>query len=117
MGKKFLLLMAMIVIIALIPSQADLQRKLDNEGWYVTKYGYIAAISETYLDRARSFTAQGDREAFEKYIKENNPFIFILKGGDEVYLEEIKMGKGYVKVRSRGSTTSIWTLYKALESK
>ena len=97
--------------------QSEIKKKIENSGWYVTKYGYIAAISEAYLERAISFAAQGDRETFDKYVVQNYPYIFILKGGNEVYLEEVKPWKGYAKIRSKGSTTSLWTQYKALDPK
>jgi hypothetical protein len=92
-------------------------KRVTYSNWYTTKPMHIAALSEAILDRAISFRNQGDATAFEKYVTDGYPNIFILKGGDEVYLEDLKAWKGYAKVRPRGGTTSLWVQYKALEQK
>ena len=81
--------------------------------------GYGAGNTHDHCRKAgkvRIFSAgllrQGDKAAFEKFLRDHQPNIFILKGGDEVSLE--RMEGEYVKVRAKGSTVSFWTSRNAL---
>lgn len=85
-----------------------------KSGQYKTKPNSVGATSKSLLRRAIKVLSQGDKAAFEKFLRDNQPNIFILKGGDEVFLE--RMEGEYVKVRAKGSTVSFWTSRNALNN-
>jgi len=85
-----------------------------KSGQYKTKPNSIGATSKILLRRAIKVLSQGDKTAFEKFLRDNQSNIFILKGGDEVFLE--RMEGEYVKVRAKGSTVSFWTSRTALKN-
>jgi len=80
---------------------------------YVTKPGYIAALTKELLDKALGIYHSGDRAALNR-LMENNEFVFVMKGGVRVYVEDWTWG-GYVKIRPSGHTISIWTLKEAIK--
>lgn len=85
-----------------------------KSGQYKTKPNSIGATSKGLLRRSIKVLSQGDKAVFEKFLRDNQPNIFILKGGEEAFLE--RMEGEYVKVRAKGSTISFWTSRTALNN-
>lgn len=83
-----------------------------KSGQYKTKPNSVGATSKNLLKRSIKVLSQGDKSAFEKFLRDHQPNIFILKGGEEVFLERIE-GE-YIKVKAKGSTVSFWTSRNAL---
>lgn len=98
--------------------EAVLQKTIETSGRYITQSNYLGALSRSLLERATQFQAQGDQAALNKFLRDNHPSIFVLKGGDEVLFEDSAgMFSGLVKVRPVGSTVSFWTSFNALKAK
>jgi len=83
---------------------------------FITQKGYIAAFEEQDLDRALDFLAQGDRQAFNRFVS-SNPGVFVLRPGLAVYRERYRVFAGKVKIRPKGQTWSMWTIPNAIEKK
>jgi len=96
------------------PVQREEKKPIKNNGRYLTKAYHLAATSEDLLDKAIAIRSQNDEDAFAKIVAKEYPYLFIMKGGDEVYLERFT-DKGYVKVRPKGQTESIYMQFSALE--
>lgn len=83
-------------------------------GWYRTKENYLMATSAAILDRVLAIAASGDREAVERYLRDQYPDLLPCAGGILVYLER-RGKKGLVRVRPRGELVSRWMVSEALE--
>lgn len=79
---------------------------------YTTKSGYLASISEKMLDKAIDYSVAGDTAALQKLM--DAKLVFVMKGGLRVYLEDLKMFAGKVKIRPVGETVEVWTVYEAI---
>jgi hypothetical protein len=80
---------------------------------YVTKDGYVAAVSAEALDKAYNYLRVGDKTALRELESEGQAFA--LKPGIEVQLME--GGFFTVKIRPIGSTTELYTTAQAIEPK
>ena len=80
---------------------------------YTTKSGHLAAIYLDDLDRALSYRADGDIEAIKTLAASNR--VFILKPGLKVFLVDVKMFSGVVKIRLQGMDFEVWTTLEAIE--
>lgn len=78
----------------------------------VTKSGYLASVSEEYLDKAIDYVVAKDHAALQKLMDAN--LVFMLKGGLRVYIVDTKIFSGKVKIRPAGETIEIWTLIEAV---
>ena len=77
-----------------------------------TNAGYPASTSEQFLDKAVEYASAHDDEALQELL--DTGLVFLLKGGMEVYIVDTKLFSGKVKIRLKGSTTEVWTLYEAI---
>lgn len=103
-----------VVMLAILISISVLVDKAVADGWYVTKDGYVAALTKPLLGRATSLIVSGDKKAFVNLV-ETNPFVIILRGGVDVYLEDTSWFK--VKIRVKGTNISVWTAIEAIKKK
>jgi hypothetical protein len=78
-----------------------------------TKSGYLASVSEELLHKAVSYAVNEDEVALQKLL--DTQYVFWLKAGVPVYIEDIKVFSGTVKIRPKGETVEVWTLYEAVE--
>lgn len=86
---------------------------LEAADLHYTQSGYIAAISETYLDKAIEYIVQGDNAALSTLIAQG--VVVPLKAGIPVYITEYKMFSGKMKFRPKGSTYEYWTVAEAIK--
>lgn len=78
----------------------------------VTKGEYLASVSEELFDKAVSYSVQKDYVALQELL--DSKLVFILKSGISVYIEDTKIFSGKVKIRPKGSTTTVWTNTEAV---
>ena len=97
------LLMAIIVLFSGVSALA---------GEYMTKAGYLAAGSKPLLKKGLDIYFSGDTAAFNRLLRENS-FIFIMKGGTRVYIEETSWT--YIRIRPVGETWSVWTMIEGVD--
>jgi antitoxin component YwqK of YwqJK toxin-antitoxin module len=84
----------------------------DPKGIIITKDGYLAAMSETLLDKATRIVDENDHEALQKLMDSKQ--VIMLKEGLEVYVVEEKMFSGKVKIRPKGEILEVWTVKEAI---
>jgi hypothetical protein len=76
---------------------------------------YVGAITQAKLERAVQLAAQGDRGAFDRYVR-GEPGVFIVAPDIEVVLVETSgVLASMVKVHRRGDPAEFWVLREALE--
>lgn len=80
---------------------------------HYTQSGYLAAISEAYLDKAVEYVVQNDKVALGTLIAQG--VVIPLKAGVPVYITEFKMFSGKVKFRPKGQTYEYWTVSEAIK--
>lgn len=78
-----------------------------------TKDGYVAAISEKYLDDMIKYSVDKDYEAINKLFAAG--VIVTMKDGIRVHVVETHAFSGKVEFRLPGSTDVLWTITKALK--
>jgi len=83
---------------------------------YVTKSGYIASTSKGMIERLVEYATAGDKEGFERFVKENHPRVFTLKSGLTVHVLE-RTWDGLIKIRVKGMTLEVWTFAEAVRSR
>ena len=113
---KFILLVFLIGLIPTVVTQfttSDSDKNKVQPGIHITKKGYVAATTESYLSKAVNIYTSGDKNAFKKLLN-STPNIFPLKEGVKVYLEDAKLN-GHIKIRPLGSTISVWTISDAID--
>lgn len=90
-----------------------------DAGWSaekrVTRGSYLAAASEEMLDRAVQYTNDGDMKALQKLLDAG--LVIYLRSGIPVFMVQVKMSNGTVKIRPEGSTDEIWTAVEAVSTK
>ncbi|NJB66414.1 hypothetical protein GGQ74_000054 [Desulfobaculum xiamenense] len=79
-----------------------------------TKSGYLASVSEAWLDKAVEYAVARDDVALQKLI--DSKLVFVLKGGLRVYVVDTKIFSGIVKIRPVGETFEVWTLIEAISN-
>lgn len=79
--------------------------------------GYFGCIDENKFKKIVTYVSQGDREAFKQSLGTE-----ILSGkctmfskGEEVFLVDVAMLSGMVKIRRKGDTTEYWTNREATD--
>lgn len=77
-----------------------------------TKDGYLAAISEEYLDKALDLINAEDYEALQKLI--GKKVVFWLKEGLKVQVVD-RTWTGAIKIRPKGKLVEVWTFAEAVE--
>lgn len=77
-----------------------------------TKDGYLASLSKELLDKAVEYAVQNDTQALDQMIKAE--FVFPLKPGLTVILEEGSMFGSVVKIRAKGANFSLFTVREAI---
>lgn len=77
-----------------------------------TKPGYLASLSETMLEKAIDYAVANDKIALQKLLDSN--LVFILKEGIRVYIVDVKLFSGTVKIRPVGETFEVWTVTEAV---
>ena len=84
-------------------------------GTFVTKDGYIGALSKDRLDEAISLLASRDNTAFDQLLATGE--VFALKSGLQVTVVDHEgFLASVVKVRKRGTLLAFWTVREALGS-
>lgn len=111
--KKFRNVAGMVLLLWLSCILLSVMKVEAETGWYVTKGGYIAAVTEELLDHATSLVVSGDKVAFAKFI-ESNSYVFIMRDGLNVYVEKASLFSGKVRIRVKGMNISVWTAREAL---
>lgn len=88
------------------------QLKVESPTIYVTKDGFIAAISEEYLDEAYMYVRDNDSEALGKLVKMQ--VVFPLKPNIEVFIVDgTLLGKRKAEFRIKGERNTFWTVREA----
>lgn len=69
------------------------------------------------LDRSTKIAAQGDKAAWTQLMAQASAAggIVPLKPGEEVFIEDVAMMAGVVKIRRKGETSRWWTNYEAVK--
>jgi len=94
------------------PRQETEKSKIESPSTYVTKDGFIAAISEEYLDEAYMYVRDNDSEALDKLIKMQ--VVFLLKPNIEVIIVDgTLLGKRKAEFRIKGDRNTFWTIRDA----
>ena len=87
-----------------------------STGWgaekRVTRGSYLAAATEEMLDRAVQYTNDGDMKALQKLLDAG--LVIYLRSGITVFIVQVKISNGTVKIRPEGSTDEIWTAIEAV---
>lgn len=78
----------------------------------VTRGSYLAAATEEMLDRAVQYTNDGDMKSLQKLLDAG--LVIYLRSGIPVFIVQVKMSNGTVKIRPEGSTDEIWTAIEAV---
>ena len=78
-----------------------------------TQEGYIAAISEKYLDDVVRYSVDKDYAAIEKLLKAG--VIVQMKKGIKVYLVKTHLFSGKVEFRIPGQTDILWTVIEGIK--
>ena len=93
-------------------AQQETQSQTESPSIYVTKDGFIAAITEQYLDEAYMYVRDNDPEALDKLIKMQ--VAFPLKPNIEVIIVDgTLLGKRKAEFRIKGDRNTIWTVREA----
>lgn len=101
MKKYFFLILVLIVFQAVFAQE-----------YKTTKDGYLAAISEEYLDKALDLINAKDYEALQKLI--DRKVVFWLKEGLKVQIVD-RTWTGTIKIRPKGKLVEVWTFAEAVE--
>jgi hypothetical protein len=78
-----------------------------------TQEGYIAAISEKYLDDVVRYSVDKDYIAIEKLLKKG--VIVQMKKGIKVHLVNTHLFSGKVEFRLPGQTDVLWTVSEGIK--
>lgn len=81
---------------------------------FVTVAGYIACITKADKERSTRYMINNDTEAASSLIEAGR--CIILKGGDEVFREDVTWG-GLAEIRPKGVTSTLWTNIEAIKEK
>lgn len=85
------------------------------ENEFLTKSGYVIALTEAQLDTAVALVAADDKAAFDKFVK-TTPGVSITAGNDVVTIADTSgLLASKVRIRKKGSTAAYWTVREALE--
>jgi hypothetical protein len=85
----------------------------DNE--WVTKPGYVIALTEAQLETAVALVAADDKAAFDKYVN-TTPGVSITTGNDVVTIADTSgFLASKVRIRKKGNPTAYWTVREAIE--
>ncbi|MBD2019203.1 hypothetical protein H6F43_03265 [Leptolyngbya sp. FACHB-36] len=84
------------------------------DGWFRTKEGYVAALSEEDLEQVIGYAASKDSQAFQSAI--TNGKAVLLRAGIRVHLEKcLGFACNKVKVRPEGQSQEVYTMREAIE--
>ena len=111
--QKLRAAMALLVGLAL-SCGLSLSDAAAGEAPCLTQSGFFAAMSETHFDALTRYLAQGDLDAAARLMAAHHPTIVRLKAGVPVFLEEMKIWSGKVRIRPQGQTVSVWTNREAI---
>ena len=98
----FLILMLITILSQLVIAQE----------YKTTKKGYLAAITEEYLDKSIDLINAKDYEALQKLIDAR--VVFWLKEGLKVQVVD-RTWTGKIKIRPKGELVEVWTFAEAVE--
>lgn len=82
----------------------------------VVQMEYFGCVSRDYYDRAVKFLVQQDQDAFGEHVARGvmSGQCVVLKKGAKVYLDDISVLSGVVKLRPAGSTKAYWTTHEVI---
>ncbi len=86
--------------------------KADAQPNFVTKNGYLFAVTETLLDNAVQYLIQNDFVALQKLM--DTGLVAFLKPGIRVHVTKIYW-RGKAQICLPGSTISLWVTNSAIE--
>ena len=95
-------------------SSQELQRKSEGSKIYITKDGFIAAITEEYLDEAYMYARDNDPEALDKLIKMQVAF-FLKPNIEVIIVDGDLLGKRKAEFRIKGDRNTFWTVREAFD--
>lgn len=100
---------------AVVPSQTSTPKPSVNaDGWYTTKGGHIATLTEADLEKVMRLAVSKDDVALQKMIDGGRAIV--LKKGVQVHLEKcLGMICSTVEVRPKGMEESVFTVKEAIE--
>jgi hypothetical protein len=81
-------------------------------GEYVTKSGYLAALTEEDLDTAVRYAVDHDEAALKQLV--GTGAVFVLKAGLRVVLVDTHLFGGKAKIRPRGQMLEVWVPMEAI---
>lgn len=108
MYKKYLLIFLVLIFTTLVTFSHAGDLKITNAG-------YIASTSLGNMEKAMQYIFDNDDVAFEKMI--TSRLVFLLKEDVDVYVVEVKIFSGLIKIRPAGDTFEVWTVYEAVRYK
>jgi hypothetical protein len=77
-----------------------------TQGWWTTKRKCIGAFSEGMLQKSRSILMSGDTAVVQSLIDSGR--IMLIEPGTQVWYEGYNESIERIRVRLKGSATSIW---------
>lgn len=122
MNKKYLVFLiiavAMLILIgrAVNNSYKDPAVKAEaapKSDGCVTVKGYFVCVNEEYFVKVSRLIADNDTDAIQKLIDQKA--VFMLNGGDKVFIAETHLLSGAVEIRLPGSTDQFWTNIEAVK--
>jgi hypothetical protein len=95
------------------PPVESVSNSSNEAGWYLTKAGYLATLTEPQLDQVVKLATSGDKVALGQMIASGQAFP--IKEGVKVHFEGCA---GFlcskVKIRPEGTTGTVYTLKEAI---
>ncbi|MFH2032176.1 MAG: hypothetical protein ABIJ40_16395 [Bacteroidota bacterium] len=83
-----------------------------TQEYKTTKSGYLAAVTEEYLNKVTKLISAKDYDALQKLI--DTGYVFWLKEGLKVQVVDVKLS-GKIKIRPKGQLVEVWTYREAVE--
>lgn len=96
------------------PSSQEIQLNSEVSKVYVTRDGFIAAITEEYLDEAYMYARDNDPEALDKLIKMQVAF-FLKPDIEVIIVDGDLLGKRKAEFRIKGDRNTFWTVREAFD--
>ncbi len=102
-----------ISIIAILLLLCMFAGKADAQPNFITKDGYLIAVTEKLLDNAIQYLIQDDLVALRKLM--DTGLVTFLKPGIQVHVTKVYW-RGKAQIRLPGATVSLWVTIDAIEA-
>lgn len=80
---------------------------------FIKSDGYLGCSDREVFDRLVGFAVDGDNEAFNALMRSSD--CVPLRKGEEVFLEDVPLLSGAIKVRRKGEVAGYWTNVEAVD--